>query len=112
MIRLEIIDLPKGYPIFLYKPVRPEVIQVRRKGAEEVETVRCDIQNPLKLQVGDVVIADKMPKQLTELTRDNSGHPPYAVITTQGSAPQEDKPKVATKQSRRKSTAKPIQFVK
>jgi hypothetical protein len=113
MIKLEIIDLPKGYNEFIHRPYRPTSFVVRRKGATSLEqdVIRCDVQSPLILQVGDVVEFEEgpLPRELFELTRTDTGHGIYAVITTQGPAPQAARGEEAT--GRRKSRRNSVEFV-
>jgi len=85
---IEIIDLPKGYPDFIYVPLRYTYVSVRRKGAMQFQPFRASQAIPLVLNVGDTVrfFANFVPQEFVELATASSAHPAYAVITRKGTS--------------------------
>ena len=81
MNELLIVDLPKGVKTWKYHPHRPMDFVVQRKD-QDPEEVRCTMQAPLELGVGDKLLYNgDLPPAFSVLVSKTSNHNAYAVIT-------------------------------
>lgn len=90
--KFTVLRLPKGFADFQYYPARPTLYSIRRRGKATFVEERCTLQEPLALKLGDEVLYDSIksiPEVFLKLTKADSNNEAYAVITTQGPAPQE-----------------------
>jgi hypothetical protein len=78
---LEIIDLPKGNPIYQYYPHRPTELTFKYKETDNLHTEVFTLVNPLQLRVGDCLFYNgQLPPQMAELAKGTTGHPIYGII--------------------------------
>ena len=83
MIEIRIIDLPKGFEEWTYKPFRSTVFLVRLADCELAHQRTSNLQDPLILHVGDSVFFQsekEIPIAMYALAAKTSAHPIYARI--------------------------------
>jgi hypothetical protein len=86
MVYVEIIDLPKGFGDYKYVPPKATYMYCKHVDRPEPSFELYHLQNPLVLRIGDVVgftLSQDVPRQIRELTFDNSSHPAYARFITE-----------------------------
>ena len=83
MIEVRIVDLPKGFEEWTYKPFRSTVFLVRIAGSEVAHYRTSNLQDPLILHVGDSIFFEsekEIPLTMYALAAKTSAHPIYARI--------------------------------